>query len=142
MLLQCTPQQARNGDHFVDAIRLFYNKASVVEYTYQKLRGLQTPVARINAIHSESAASSANPDDGGGLHPIVFFFATHARIMLTANIWQQVSLCNGAAGTVHQLLYQLIANHHTCPLLYWLTLTTLLVYHSLVVGQTVCRSLH
>ena len=29
--------------------------------------------------------------------------------MLTANIWQEVGLCNGAAGTVHQLLYQ--ANH-------------------------------
>ena len=26
--------------------------------------------------------------------------------MLTANIWQEVGLCNGAAGTVHQLLYQ------------------------------------
>lgn len=59
---------------------------------------------------------------------LFFFFATHARIMLTANIWQQVGLCNGAAGTVHQLLYQLITNHHTCPLLYWLTLTTLLIH--------------
>lgn len=26
--------------------------------------------------------------------------------MLTANLWQQVGLCNGAAGTVYQLLYQ------------------------------------
>lgn len=26
--------------------------------------------------------------------------------MLTANIWQQVGLCNGTAGTVFKLLYQ------------------------------------
>ena len=26
--------------------------------------------------------------------------------MLTSNTWQQVGLCNGAAGTVYQLLYQ------------------------------------
>lgn len=25
--------------------------------------------------------------------------------MLTANLWPEVGLCNGAAGTVHQLLY-------------------------------------
>ncbi len=105
MLLERTPQQAKNRNDFTDAVMLFYDKASVAEYNLQKLHSLQTPVARINAIHSDSTASSANPDDAGGLHPVVFL-ATQARVMLTANIWQQVGLCNGAAGTVHQFLYQ------------------------------------
>ena len=108
MLLQRTPQQATNCDDFADAVRLFYDKASVAEYNVHKLHNLQTPVARINAIHSNTAASSANPDDAGGLHPVVFL-AAQARVMLTANIWQEVGLCNGAGGTVYQLLYQ--ANH-------------------------------
>ena len=32
MLLERTPQQAKNCDDFTDAIRLFYDKASVAEY--------------------------------------------------------------------------------------------------------------
>ena len=108
MLLEHTPQQAKNHDDFTDAIRLFYDKASVAEYNFQKFYSLHTPVARLNGIHSDSGASSANPDDAGGLHPVIFL-ANQARVMLTANIWQEVGLCNGAAGTVHQLLYQ--ANH-------------------------------
>ena len=101
---------------------------------------LHTPVARLNAIHSDNAASSANPDDAGGLH--IIFLATQACVMLTANIWQEVGLCNGAAGTVHQLLYQADHKNPTCPLLYWWTLTTTLDRHSSVVGPTVCLSLH
>ena len=83
----------------------FTTKPSVAEYNFQKLYSLHIPVARLNAIHSNSAASSVNPNDAGGLHPVVFL-ASQALVMLTANIWQEVGLCNGAAGTVHQLLYQ------------------------------------
>ena len=140
MLLERTLQQANNRDDFTDAIRLFYDKASVAEYNFQKLHSLHTPVARLNAIHSDNAASSANPDDAGGLH--IIFLATQARVMLTANIWQEVGLCNGAPVTVHQLLYQADYKKPTCPLLYWWTLTTTLDRHSSVVGPTVCLSLH
>lgn len=101
MLLQRTPQLATNKDDFADAVRLFYDKSSVAEYNLEKLHSLQSPVARINAIHSNRAASTAKPDDAGGLHPVIFL-AISARTMLTAKIWQEVGLCNGAAGTVHQ----------------------------------------
>lgn len=66
MLLEHT--QAKNRDDFTDAIRLFYDNTSVAKYNFQKLYSLHTLVARLNAIHSDSAASSANPDDPGGLH--------------------------------------------------------------------------
>ena len=36
----------------------------------------------------------------------MIFLAAQACVMLTANIWQEVGLCNGATGTVHQILYQ------------------------------------
>jgi ATP-dependent DNA helicase PIF1 len=108
MLLKRSPQQALNRNDFTDAIRLFYDRVSVAEYNLNKLCTLGTPIATINVIHSNSAASKANPDDAGGLHQVLFL-ATQARVMLTANIWQQVGLCNGAAGTVHQFLYK--TNH-------------------------------
>lgn len=44
-----------------------YDRQSVAEYNLRKLYSLQSPVARINAIHSDSGASSASPDDAGGL---------------------------------------------------------------------------
>ena len=105
MLLQRTPQQARNTGDFQDAIRLFYDKASVAEYNLKQLYSLKTPVAKVCAIHSSNEASKATPDDAGGLYPVLLL-ASQARVMLTSNIWQQVGLCNGAAGTIYQFLYQ------------------------------------
>ena len=45
-----------------------FMNTSVAKYNFQKLYSLHTLVARLNAIHFDSAASSANPDDPGGLH--------------------------------------------------------------------------
>ena len=63
------------------------------------------PIAAINAVHSSPTAASGRPDDAGGLYRTVLL-AEGAQVMLTANIWQQVGICNGAAGVVYKLLYQ------------------------------------
>ena len=104
MLLARSPNKVTNCADFDDALRLFYDKESVAQYNMCKLESLDEPIARINAIHSNAAAASTKADDAGGLHPVLFL-AVGARVMLTANLWQEVGLCNGAARTVHQILY-------------------------------------
>ena len=104
MLLERDPQKVENCSEFSDAIRLFYDKESVAHYNMTKLQSLSEPVARINTIHSCVISATAKPDDAGGLHPVVFL-AVGARVIRTSNLWQEVGLCNGAAGTVHQILY-------------------------------------
>jgi ATP-dependent DNA helicase PIF1 len=40
-----------------------------------------------------------------GLEPVVFL-AKGGRVMLTMNLWSSVGLCNGATGTVVDIIYQ------------------------------------
>ena len=104
-LLKRTPMNASNSQDFEDAVRLFYDKESVTRYNFDKLSKLGSPIATINARHSSSAAASAKSDDAGGLHPVVFL-AEGAEVMLTANLWQEAGLCNGAPGIVRHFIYQ------------------------------------
>lgn len=72
LLLQRSPERADNCSEFVDDIHLFYDKKSVAEYNYDKLHTFGSPIATIQAIHSDTVAASAKPDDAGGLHPVIF----------------------------------------------------------------------
>ena len=60
-------------------------KRAWLSTTTTKLRTFGSPIAAIQAIHSDTVAASAKPDDAGGLHPVIFL-AEGARVMLTANI--------------------------------------------------------
>ena len=103
-LLQRTPAIANNANDFNDVTHLFYKKEHVAEYNYEAITKLGTPIARINAIHSCTAAAMAKSDEAGGLEPVIFI-AKRAKVMLTSNLWQQVGLCNGATGIVNNVLY-------------------------------------
>ena len=102
-LCERTPQHI-NMDNFKDAPRLFFDKASVAKYNYEKLSNLATPIARISAVHSGRNAKAATSDDAGGLEAVIFL-ARGAAVMLTCNLWQEVGLCNGASGVVHDLIF-------------------------------------
>ena len=102
-LVQRSPSHV-NLAEFREAVRLFFDKKNVAEYNYQKLQSLNVPIARISARHKGPGAQAAKSDDAGGLDPEIFL-AKGADVMLTSNLWQQVGLCNGAFGTVRDILY-------------------------------------
>ena len=94
LLLTRDPSQVNNYSDFDDAIRLFYDKQTVADFNMEKLQSLGVPIARINAIHSNSTAASTKADDAGGLYPVIFL-SVGASVMLTSNLWPEVGLCNG-----------------------------------------------
>ena len=104
LLLTRDPSKVNNCSDFDDAIRLFYDKQNVADFHMEKLQSLGVPIARINAMHSNSTAASTKADDAGGLYPVIFL-SVGASVMLTSNLWPEVGLCNGAVGRVHQIVY-------------------------------------
>jgi hypothetical protein len=56
-------------------------------------------------------AKKISSDDRSGLEPVVFL-AKGARVMLTMNLCSSFGLCNGATGTVVDIIYQ---NNHKPP---------------------------
>ena len=111
LLLTRLPQNVTNIQAFSNAVRLFYDKASVASYNFASLHQLGTPVASINAVHSGAAAAAAQSEDAGSLEPLSSLRVVRF-VMLTANFWPEVGLCNGAAGTVLSILY---ADRHRPP---------------------------
>ena len=90
-------------------------KTVLLSTTLKKLKFSGKPIARIEALHNNSFAASTKPDDAAGLYPVVFL-SVGACVMLTANLWPEVGLCNGAAGTVQHILYQEYKNPPDLPI--------------------------
>jgi hypothetical protein len=83
----------------------------VGNYNQERLAKLENQIAHINTGHSSTLAKKISSDDMSGLEPVVFL-EKGARVMLTMNLWSSVGLCNGATGTIVDIIYQ---NNHQPP---------------------------
>ena len=111
LLLTRQPSNVTNLCDFEDATRLFYSNEQVANHNHEQLTKLDYPIAHISARHSSALAKKMSSDDMSGLESVVFV-AKGARVMLTMNLWSSVGLCNGATGTVVDIIYQ---NNHQPP---------------------------
>lgn len=102
------PSNIKNLSQFDDATRLYYSNIEVATYNHEQLIKLQQPIANINARHSSAIAKNISSEEMSNLEPTVFL-AKGAKVMLTMNLWSSVGLCNGATGTILDLIYE--SNH-------------------------------
>ena len=104
MLLERSPEKVTNLAEFKNATRLFFTNEEVATYNYENLKKLGQPVAYIEAHHSSYLAKKIPPEDINGLQPSLLL-AKNAKVILTMNLLASVGLCNGASGTVVDIIY-------------------------------------
>ena len=70
-LMEQTPTRVQDQSSFVSALRLFPTVEAVVDHNIAMLHESGHPIATIKAVHTGANASTASPDDAGGLEPVV-----------------------------------------------------------------------
>ena len=114
ILLSRSPSKVQNLLYFQkNAVRLSFGNEKVAQENYNQLVNLNQPIIQIDAQHNSTKAKHASADDMGGLEPTIYL-SKKARVMLTRNLWTEVGLCNGAMGTVVDIIY---AEAHQPPVL-------------------------
>jgi len=91
---------------FSNAINILTIWEEVDRINANKLRSLNQPIAKIQAVHTGgSKASKADSDTAKGLEPEILL-ARNARVMLTLNLWIATSLVNDVIGIIIDILYK------------------------------------
>ncbi|CAG8650540.1 20725_t:CDS:2 [Cetraspora pellucida] len=93
----------RNGKSTIDDWKALIE---VNEININMLKLLNSPIARIHAVHtSGNEAFKADSDIAKGLESQILL-AKGTRVMLRVNLCMETGLVNGAMGTIHDILFE------------------------------------
>ena len=81
-----------------------YNR-DLKEYNIKRIKALGTPIALIKSTNSDHAVASLPSSVAQGL-PSQVMLAKECQVILTANLWKEAGLTNGAKGVVKYIIYE------------------------------------
>ena len=105
LILSRQPTAIKNLEDFKYSTRLFFKNDDVAHFNCSQLKKLNKPIAFIEAKHSSEKAKHLPADELCGLQPSLCL-AIGTKVMLTLNLWTDTGLCNGATGTIVDIIYK------------------------------------
>jgi hypothetical protein len=87
-----------------DAIHLYPTNKDVRKRNHDLLQNLGKSIALVEAEHSSPMAKKFSPSQANNLETKAYF-AIGAKVLLTSNIQQSIGLCNGAVGTIKDMIW-------------------------------------
>lgn len=88
-----------------DVLRLISTNAEIEDFNLEKLRNLNKPVVRIQAVHNDPRAALVACDEARGLVPLLYL-CEGAKVILRQNLFTSAGLCNGTIGEVISIIYE------------------------------------
>jgi len=95
---------ANRGFDGDDAIHLYPTNKDVRKRNHECLQILGKSIALVEAEHSSPMAKKFSPNQANNLETRAYF-AIGAKVLLTSNIQQSIGLCNGAVGTIKDMIW-------------------------------------
>ena len=105
LILSRQPTAIKNLEDFKYSTRLFFKNDDVAHFNCSQLKKLNKPIAFIEAKHSSEKAKQIPADELCGLQPSLCL-AIGAKVMLTLDLCTDTGLCNGATGTIVDIIYK------------------------------------
>ena len=97
--------ESERNEFFNDATMLCAYNKDLIQYNITRIKALGNPIAIIKSMNSDATVASVTATKAHGL-PSQIMLAKDCKVILTANLWREAGLTNGAKGIVKYIVYE------------------------------------